>query len=106
MTPIELLQRARTKIEGGWIKGWFARDKKGKRVSVGDSAACNFCLSGALYDDKNWLPEVEVTSRRYLVRSLPKDYDNIVGFNDDPKTTKQMVLDLIDEAIAIAENEQ
>jgi hypothetical protein len=103
MTALELLQQARSKIERGWTKGWFARDENDMRVDIGSGLACKFCLSGALYvevGDNSW-----VSARRHILDNLRGPHQNFVSFNDDPYTTKEDVLNLLDRAIESAKTE-
>jgi hypothetical protein len=98
MNAIELLEKARDRIMNGWTQGWFARDSAGKRVEIEDENASCYCLSGSLFD-KDTLPTELVKARMLLNSALPRQYDNIVQFNDDRHTQKEDVINLLDKAI-------
>ena len=82
---------------GVWIKGTMAQSEDGSEVSTRDSAACHFCLAGAL---------ARVCSNSLGYRELFSEVQRAVSrhkgkflsaFNDDPKTTLADVLAVLKE---------
>lgn len=98
MKPSEILEYAQGQIEQGWCKGTLV-DHEG-----------NVCMLGAMDRAATRKGGVSIYAPAYVsaFRTLhekvaefwngPMDLDGIPGFNDDPKTTKQDVLDVFTKA--------
>lgn len=77
-----------------WIKGANARDIHNIPVLSDDSRAIKWCLIGAIlkcYREK----EVEICWK--IETKIPACFSCVVGFNDNPNTTFEMVKKLVDE---------
>jgi hypothetical protein len=89
VTKADLLQEGRDKINENWYKG-------------DDHGTGGHCIVTAV-DEWDLYP--------ILKNQLPKKFrgewmiDPLIRFNDDPNTTKEMVLDLYDRAIDSVRNE-
>lgn len=94
MSVVEVLQEARKRIQGGWIKGSLMR--KNPRVKQGIS----YCLVGGV--GLLGHPDKTLDARIALRRALGTG-QSLMTFNDRSTTTKKDVLNLIDWAIALAE---
>lgn len=97
MNEKETLIEIRALIEKGWIKGAYARDGGGERVSPYSDSAVSFCLVGAMERS------CETPSQlKNLYRTLgDHGMCSLTFFNDRPETTKADVLSLLDEAIQL-----
>lgn len=96
MKPSDLLTD-----ESKWCRNAWAKDIRGIVVFSGSSAACQWCLEGAVraVTDKLSKPftrfaEMEAILFRAVAR---RGYDAISAFNDDPKTTFRDVKELLAE---------
>lgn len=106
VTAQETLILAREKIVQGWTYLASARDERGLPLASGDGRAVSWCLWGALaavHDgDQNNSVFNQAMNRVRAV--LPEKYQRgrfpDVDFNDDPQTTKEDVLRVLDRAIA------
>lgn len=109
-TPKDVLKRVRSRIEKGWCKGCYAKDKEGAGVWVGDKSAVEWCLTGAIAAetgrDECVANELYVGTVEFLynkAKILNREFmivgEGLVRFNDHPRTTKQDVLKLIDKTI-------
>ena len=81
-----------------WTQGWFARNMRGRCVSVNDETACSFCTVGAI--DKAYPNQVI----NYRLRFKLKEYlyaktgnFSILAWNDDPTRTKEEVISVLKE---------
>lgn len=89
---VEKLKAARALIERGWCQGEYAKDADGEAVGVREPRAVAWCVRGACYAAN--------------VSALPL-YDvqrDLTNWNDHPGRTQAEVLNLFDEAIALATN--
>lgn len=88
----QVLQAARWMIDNvGWCQYRFtAYDTQGK--------IAGFCLSGAFDRVQADSSTIEL-ARRFVRKSLPKGFETLPGFNDNKKTTKKKVLNLLDRLI-------
>lgn len=109
LTPTmkEFLTKVRARLEKGWTKGAFARDKTEKDVPVSYSQdACSWCMEGAIITERNKLrdyaPYCDSVLQKTLNPFLPAEYKNMrfARFNDAPETSKEDVLAVFDSAIA------
>ena len=92
-----------------WCQGAPARDDWGNEVTPGSPNACQWCLTGALWEELNDGVEdskyVEVRDHlRYALRLHPSvgkhiDPTALVGWNDDPARTHEDVIAFLDEAM-------
>lgn len=103
MKQLDRLVLARKKIEQGWCKGSYAKDSQGNKVVETSPDAVSWCAIGAMHstDPGAFFP----ITKDHPLCMASRGFRNITYFNDDPRTTKQDVLDLFDRAIKIAKNE-
>lgn len=101
----EQLKEIRKLIENpeNWTKRFYARDKFDREVYDVSEEACKWCLLGAINrimrskeNYKNYLVVILILEN--AIRSITNHY-NIVKFNDDPKTTHEDILNLLDKCI-------
>ena len=94
-SAVEILTVARQLIEAGWVQGVLTTtDPHTKRFN-------GFCLLGALVAAKArsgvaWSPAYD-----YVKQVLPVN-TNVVTFNDADNRTQEEILEIIDQAIALA----
>jgi len=96
------LRQARALLDAGWCKGASALDAEGLACWSDSKRAVCFCMLGAI---NRAFPDGGQRDIAFkLIRPLiPANFlGSIYGFNDDPKTTKAMVLATMDEAIEVA----
>ena len=88
-----------------WIKGSYAHDKDGHLVSPSRPEACSWCLEGALVAVYGYggMLDRESTVAAALPEEIMREWT--VGskrlvpfFNDHPKTTHAMVLEVLQKA--------
>lgn len=116
MTPLEILLRARQRIEAGWVK---RTSRTTQQDESGNTQVC-YCLQGAvvlpdrkLFETERLLLEEgwDVSSvreaLRYVSDVVPGSFQGMVtAYNDHSTTTQAMVLSCLDQAITRArENE-
>lgn len=101
----ELLERAKAKISNpdSWIQGTYAQNAEGMRVGFSNAAACKFCSEGALLnvcveESDSLVLENQMTARRILDQVT----GHTVAWNDAPGRSHSEVMEMFDEAIAIA----
>lgn len=103
---VDVLMQARAKIEKreNWIKGRFAADKAGFEVFSDEPGACRFCAIGSLLATPCSQEEYEEARNFLFVAMEERDRRaygySLAGYNDDPKTTHEDILNLFDRAIA------
>ena len=91
-----VLKRIEAIIQEGWTKGAYAVDALGCRVRYMDSAACQWCLSGAILKACfEFGVDFEVVEIAFN-GTIPGT-DNISRFNDRPIRTKEDVIHLIQQ---------
>ncbi len=84
-------------IEKGWTQGPLAKDAEGEGCGPYAEEAVQFCLHGGALrlTQNNYSHELKlINDLRMVIESR-----NYVNFNEDPLTTKEMVLDFITKAI-------
>ena len=100
-TAKDVLVRARELLSKGWCQGDFARNDAGEERPISHPEATHFCLLGAVqrasYDLEVWSLEPHLWARWALRKALRSDALGIM--NDDPNTTQEKVLQLVDQAI-------
>lgn len=103
----EVLKRAREKLDAGWTQGAYARDESGKVVDFVDPLAKSFCLIGAYRSaavemlnasKTGWWQDTE--PGRFIVAKIGTESG--VLWNDRSERTKEEVLELLDQTIANA----
>jgi hypothetical protein len=99
MSVVEVLKRAKERIERGWCRGQFAVNAHNEPVSELSQEACRWCTSGAFYAVCNDMDERNMA--RDVFRKVIDD-ENITRWNDSPGRTKREVLAAFDKAIALA----
>jgi len=92
----------RSSIEKGWHKGGFARGASGQRVEVYDKKACSFCLAGAIMHQFRLGTKHAFNLEDYIdvkvnEATARRGFASKILFNDNPRTYKMQVLDLLDE---------
>jgi hypothetical protein len=95
-----------------WIQGRFARDHNNEACSPKDATACSFCLLGAHQAISARMDAEERRKYYWTAAKRPtayledllrdRGYNDLVVFNDHPKTTHADVLNLLKEAHAQA----
>jgi hypothetical protein len=81
-----------------WVKNALAVKVNGEKTFAQDPEAIGFCVVGAMNKvtgRSNILWDCINTVEKYV----PSDYRNVVAFNNDPGTTYEMILELLDTAI-------
>lgn len=111
MTTHELLKKARTYVVQGWCVGAPAKTLSGMICHAKHPDAVSWCALGALWAP---LPDfnasiLEATNSQRLIteacnilKALSGE-EEIFDYNDAPGRTKEDILELLDQAIAIAE---
>ena len=99
LTPLEILTRARKVISkrSNWIKGYFAKTRRGEECDGSHENAVKFCAVGALSRaaGKDY---VATHKARWAARVLlDRESKNIVDFNDTH--THKEVLAVFDKVI-------
>lgn len=92
-----------------WMKYYLAKDEHDRPVYAYTPGATKWCLAGAIQRATFYggAPNVHLyyETLDYLNPYLPLchskkiGFSGVVDFNDDPETTHQMVLDLLDKAL-------
>lgn len=97
MDTVKRLQAARALIDtpAKWIKDWYAIDSRGRRVYPHEDSGVCFCLRGALQ-------KAEADELAFAVMANLGDVAHIADFNDATETTHEMVMSILDKAIAVA----
>ena len=102
----EILERAHELIEQGWTKLASARDAHGTLCSAHDPRATCWCLTGAIrraaYDTPG--ASTSHTAETLLLETIPtldayNDGMTLAGFNDNPYTTRDDILQALTKAI-------
>jgi hypothetical protein len=97
--PANALRAVRVRIDTGRSQDAHARDRLGEEVSVAsdEASAWTLCAAFALAG-KDGFP---MNSLHAALRALGDvtGMNSIEGWNDDPRRTKQEVLDALDAAI-------
>jgi hypothetical protein len=98
-TPLEVLVRARERLSRpeNWIKGGYAKDLGGNSVCSDSYSAVCWCIFGAIGED-TFEGNEEVI--HHTLKTLTPAY-SVLDFNDDPNTTYEDVIRVLDKAIAI-----
>lgn len=102
MKASEVLSSARDILNTGWHKGWFS-DGRGNYCAIG---ACMKAAEVGLMTPEVYDAPPHESGYRGAVSALTDKVFEMTGegllseYNDDPKTTKQDMLDLFDKTIA------
>ena len=114
MTTVELLEKAKKKIEKGWCQETLAKDAKGRIVSERSRDACQWCSVGAILAAlpiKEWRKEQEIgfstlaeTMEGFLEKAMGSV--SVAHWNDRPGRTQQQVIAAFDKAIAAAKKKE
>jgi hypothetical protein len=99
MTKKEVLIQAKAIIERGWCQGTYAIDNDGHPVDFDSQKAVAWCIRGA-----TCLIAPDGYHNRYGAHELIKSITitPISQWNDEPGRTKEEVLDVLTQAIALA----
>lgn len=93
------------KTPESWTKNAFARNKLGKPVPFDAPDAVCHCLSGASLLVRQYFPPEESFNEAFtktassMGRTASKDSAWVPAFNDDPSTTHEDVIVILDEMI-------
>lgn len=116
LKQLNILKKARTRVEKGWVAHEIATDANGNPVEPDSPEACEWCLSGALqaaaYEYGN--PKAAATHRRIDEAARTILYANLgkkgfqkvnavitlANLNDNIITNKDEALEYLDNAIA------
>lgn len=94
MTTAEVFTRAAGLVREGWCQGAYARSRTGATVAVGDPAACQWCLQGALARAGTiQRRRQDISEARVLVNEA---VGRATDWNDDPARTQAEVAALLD----------
>ena len=104
MTPLDVLRDTREFLSdpARWTKGTAARDANGDPCEVEYEHAKSFCLLGATLYTTLGRPSLFDRTKDYLSYVLDSPL-NLRQLNDNPATTHEEILALLDRAIAFAE---
>ena len=105
MTTIEILTKARTFIEKGWIQHSFAKDEFGRPVPVNSNLAVGWCAVGACHAAKGISEHEESALENSGYLKLRDSLglqrgESISHWNDGAERTQAVVLAAFDKAIA------
>lgn len=84
-----------------WIQGMFAGDKNGNRVSPESYTACQFCISGVLYniyDDPHELRAARIKVTDRIKQKYPLYMPTIPFINNTVIKSKDEAVALLKEA--------
>lgn len=106
---LEVLEEARTLVEQGHCKGYFARDAKGEVTSLLGREAVSFCTAGAVYrvaykmgvvdEGYNMVLDYFAIVLRELYPNAGKALTSVNTWNDVPERTTNEVIALYDNVI-------
>lgn len=115
----EFLKQVRARMSPEtWIKGSLAKGKDGRYTDYTSGDACSFCLYGYLYHTDYSLVregkegcEVQISedlaqmivAANPQVIAYPLITNHLVVYNDDPNTTFEDIVKVIDNSIQYAE---
>lgn len=108
MQPIEILRSARKLLSDPrkWTKEAYARDEAGYDILPNKYDAKTFCIMGAINRTCGSLVDEEpeyLRARRAVIaatNALYPGFFDVFCFNDDDNTTHEMILAVLDRAIA------
>ncbi len=98
-----VLLLARDFVKSGWVKGYSARKgPEGVLTSAIDKDASCFCLGGAIeracyYTGQDTFPTWDLVNKE--IAKLGTSAYSIVTFNDHERTTRNDVINLIDQIL-------
>jgi len=106
---LKTLKRGKERLlTKGWCQHTYARMIHGFVVSPEDPRALSFCALGACMASRPYEMSKAPPYKEYLEKALRlrgSGHFWVPSFNDHLSTTKEDVLSLFDEAIALAEKE-
>jgi hypothetical protein len=81
-----------------WTKGVYARDANNRFVTANDTAACKWCVAGAIikcygYEEENR----KLNILDGVLKKHGSEY-NAISFNDATATTHEEIINLLKEA--------
>lgn len=109
----EIFTKAREILDSPekWTRGVFARDLSGRPTTIEEG--CSFCVLGAVLSAKGirdssdgLIYETEAGLLRKVIRKLKNRPIFVDEYNDDPDTTYEDVIILLDAAIELARKEE
>jgi hypothetical protein len=99
-TNTEILTKARTYVQKGWIKGALCEDTKGNSVEIRDRKAKRFCTVGAI--TKATPKNQDASAVVELFRKANRIKGSVEGWNDKDKRTLKDVTKGFTKAIVRA----
>ena len=84
--------------ESSWIQGAMAMNSGMEEVDYLDESACKWCLTGAIRKAMHLARCHEVPAVEFPIM-LVLNHNNIILFNEDPRTTHNDVMEILDKAI-------
>ena len=114
MTTKQKARKAYDIVEKGWGQGVYVQDKNGDRITLEDAVPgeCSFCIMGAGYYVNGGLAETDFIRRfrtliagyiqknhEFIAEHADTAHDIVIRFNDDRRTTKKDVLNLLKYAL-------
>jgi len=101
MTPLRMLQQARSLIARGWAQNTMAKDINGVQVHPASTVACSWCMSGALHrvadSDRECGPHFN--DAWSALEDAVGEWPSFTSWNDKPGRTRDEVLEAFDKAI-------
>lgn len=95
---IAFLRRVESRLRQGWTQGAWARDAAGTARLPFSSAACRWCLAGALRAGDAPSGRARLWARAAVGRAIG-DLGCLVCWNDTPGRTQTEVLAVVAQAI-------
>jgi hypothetical protein len=83
----EAIQAADDLLLRGWCQGTLARGSDGDDTSPDAPTAVAWCIEGALCAAIGLNEGLHDWVRDWIIERLPKPYECVAEFNDDPNTT-------------------
>lgn len=107
LTALDVLKASRAKLEVCELRKFsFAGDSEGRVISVMDTNAVSFCTLGLIFhvsnEDFDYQRNTKVSE--YIQAVIGEN--SIQSWNDQPERTKEDVLEALDKAIALAEQDE
>lgn len=103
---LQLLEDARYRIAESWCRGADARNARGLEVDPWDDEAASWSLLGAIVavlEEKAslWgeMPLDDLAAAMYALSGLIET-ESLADWNDDPRQTRETVLEMLDGAAA------
>lgn len=99
------LKIARGRLEKGWCRDFFARDKDGDAVGANDPEAVEWDVLGAIFGGLHPAWVMEAIEKAIKSKNADADISSLSKWNDNVVKDKEEVLSVFDEAISKLEQE-